>query len=92
MQLFQENEENSHNKTEKCRKMIPLKTLTFEHYCHKHSKHSKRNDFLDDFQLHEIEWASVFYESDSVGWYLGTIFKESNSPREEYYYNERPPG
>ena len=90
MNLFQKNEEDCHDKAEKCSKMIPLKTLTFEHYCHKHSKHSKRNDFLNDFKLHEIEGTSVFDETDSVGWYLGTIFEECDSPGEEDHHDEWP--
>jgi hypothetical protein len=92
MQLFQKNEENSHYKAEKCGEMIPLKSLTLEHYSNKNCKYCKGNNFLNDFKLHKIERTSVFDESYPVGWYLGTIFEECHSPGEKNYNNKRPTG
>ena len=46
--------------------MIPLESLVLEKQCHYHGEDGQRNHFLNDFQLYEIERASVVYETDSV--------------------------
>ena len=70
--------------------MIPLESLVLEKQCHYHSEDGQGNHFLDDFQLYEIERASVVYETDSVRRDLGAIFEESHAPGQEYDQNERP--
>ena len=60
--------------------MVPLERLTLEHYGHHDCKYCQGDRFLDDFQLHEVEWASVSVEADSVGWNLCAILKEGNAP------------
>ena len=54
------------------------------------NKDGKRDDLLNDFQLHQIEGTSVFDESDSIGRHLSAIFEECDSPGEEDHYDQRP--
>ena len=70
--------------------MVPLKRLALEHYSSKHREDCKRNHFLDDFKLHEVERASIVNESDSVRGYLCTVLEECHSPREEDDEDQRP--
>ena len=70
--------------------MIPLQSLSLEHYGDKNCEYCERNDLLNDFQLHQIEGTSVFDESDSIGRHLSAIFEECDSPGEEDHYDQRP--
>ena len=60
--------------------MIPLEGLAFEEEGRDDGEDGQGNDFLDDFQLHQIEWTAVFDEADPVGWDLCAIFEERDSP------------
>ena len=78
--LFQKNEENRHNQTDERGKMVPLETLSLEHQRDYYRKDCQRYDFLDYFQLHKGEGASVAVESDPVCRYLCAVFEEGDSP------------
>ena len=78
--LFQKHKENSHYEAEECCEVVPLQALSFEHYCDDDCKYRQGNDFLDDFQLHEVEGAAVAVEADAVGRDLCAVFKECDSP------------
>ena len=67
-----------------------MKRLALEKKCDHEGEHYQRDNLLDDFQLPEAERATVAVEAEAVGWDLGAIFKESQSPREENDQNERP--
>ena len=60
--------------------MVPLQGLTLEHDRYDHRKYCQRNNFLDHFQLHEVERTSVAVEADAVGRYLSYVFKECYAP------------
>lgn len=62
--------------------MVPSKTLGFENPNGDEAKDQKTNDFLDDFQLPQIERTTVFNETYTVRRYLSHIFKKGNQPAE----------
>ena len=72
--------------------MVPVETLTLEHYRNHDGEYCEGYRFLDHFQLHEVERASVSVEADTVGWYLCAVFKEGHAPREKDHNDERPAG
>jgi hypothetical protein len=53
-------------------------------------KHNKSDYFLHNFELNERERSSVPLKTDAIGWYLATVFKESDYPREQNHGIERP--
>ena len=60
--------------------MIPVKTLTFEHYGNHHGEDCERNRFLDDLELHEVERTAVSVEADTVCRDLCAVFKKGDAP------------
>lgn len=71
--------------------MIPLDGLAFEHQGADQGEYGKRDAFLYYFELHQAEGASVDVGAYPVGRHHGGIFKEGDTPRGEYYEDERPP-
>ena len=56
--------------------MIPLKALTLEEYGDYDSEYCKADNFLNHFELHQVERTSVIYESDAVCRNLGAGFEK----------------
>ena len=78
------NKVNRSDKACKSCKVIPMKRFTAEHQGRQDCKHDQRNDFLDNFQLHERERAAIIDKTYAVRWHLTGIFQQSYAPREEY--------
>lgn len=70
--------------------MIDPKALCLEEEDGKQRKYEKRDHFLDDFELPQIEWSSVIYIPDPVGGYHHTVFKEGNSPADKDHSHDAP--
>lgn len=72
--------------------MVPVQSLSLEHYGGDDRKDDERNDFLNHFKLHQVERAAVAFEAKPVGRYLATVFCESYHPREKDDADKRPMG
>lgn len=72
--------------------MIPMKFLTLEHDISDYSKYQYGERFLNDLELHEIEWTSIPFEANAIGWNEKTVFDEGNGPREDNDTNKWPIG
>src|SRR5881394_583789 len=59
--------------------VVPFKAL-FEYYRRKDHERRKCNGFLYGFQLHKIEWSTLFFKAHAVCRYLEQVFKEGQSP------------
>ena len=60
-----------------------------EGYCGEEHKDHQRDHFLNHFELHQGERASVPLKPYAVCGHLETVFEESYSPREENDENQR---
>lgn len=72
--------------------MIPRKVFTLEKYGDDDCEHNERDDFLNHLELDEAERTTVVEQSHAISGHLAHIFKERDTPREEYDHNERPVG
>ena len=70
--------------------MIPMQMSALEHDVGNDAEDGQRDAFLNDLQLNEIERTAILYETYAIGWYLTTILKEGNAPREDDDTNEGP--
>lgn len=57
--LFEEYEEHGEDQAEECCKMVPLQPLPLEEKGYDHGEDRKGDDFLYDFELHEVEGAPL---------------------------------
>jgi hypothetical protein len=69
--------------------VIPPKSLCFEKEQGKQHKDNQGNNFLHHLKFDETEWASIPFEPYFISRHLKTIFKQSNSPANEYDADER---
>ena len=67
-----------------------MQVCALEHDVGNDTEHRQRDALLDNLELDEVERASVFYKSQSIGRHLTAVFKESDAPREYDDTNERP--
>lgn len=88
--LLLENKINSENQEDKSDHMIDPKTLCLEQEDGKQCKYEKRDHFLDDLELPQIEWPTVIYIPDPVGRDHHTVFKEGYSPADEDHSHDAP--
>ena len=52
-----------------------------EHDVGNDTEHGQRDALLNDLQLDEVERSAILDKAQAVGWYLTTVFEESNHPR-----------
>ena len=69
--------------------MIPVKGFATKHYDRKKSEYNKRDNFLNDFKLHQRESPAIAYETIPVGRHLKRVFEQRQEPAEENNENER---
>ena len=70
--------------------MVPIEMLALEHDVGQDGEHDDADAFLQHFELHQIEWASVAVEPQAVGGNLAAIFKEGDAPGEADDSNQGP--
>ena len=56
--LFEGKKDRKHNEDEG-NEMVPSEGLGLEHGDHDDGEYGKRDGFLDDFQLDEVEWTTI---------------------------------
>jgi len=81
--LFFENEVNRQNQEEESYGVIDFEGFVFEKHHRKDGEYHQGNDFLDDFELPEVEWAAVFGKTDAVCRNLKAIFKQGDAPTDQ---------
>lgn len=90
--LLQEDEEDGEDEAAECYEVVPLERLAFEEDSYQDSEDRKRDDFLDNFELHQVERSAVTIESDTVGGDLCAVFEKRHAPRKQDYQNQWPSG
>ena len=70
------------DETESCSCMVPVELFVLKDEVSYDSKYHKGYAFLNDFQLHKVEGASIVYKADTIGWNLAAVLKKGNHPRE----------
>ena len=70
--------------------MIPLDGLPFEQESNDDREDGKRQHFLNNFQLHQVEGTAVPLKADPVGRYGETVLKEGDAPGKEDDKDKRP--
>lgn len=70
--------------------MIPMQLLPLEHDTCYDGEDSKRDDLLNDLELHEGEWTTIAHKTHLVGWHLKHVLEEGDCPREEYHEDKWP--
>ncbi len=88
--LFHEHEVHCEDKAGEGGEVIPVKFLAAEDEHREDGEYCQGDDFLDNLELHEVEWAAVGFEADAVGRYLTGVFEECYCPREDNDGDERP--
>lgn len=68
--------------------MVPTQ-LGMESNYGKQDENGQCDDFLDDFQLHEVKRAAVLLETDTVGGHLQAVFEKSDTPTDCNHADER---
>ena len=72
--------------------MVPMELLPLEDDVGDDAEDNKRDDFLDDLQLHQRERSAIVDEADTVCWYEEAILNAGDAPREKYHGVKRPVG
>ena len=70
--------------------MIPMQMGALEHDVGNDAEDCQRDTLLDNLQLDEVERTTILNETNAIGWYLTTIFKEGDAPREADDADKRP--
>lgn len=87
--LFHENEVDGRYQAQKGCEVVPLQRLAFEEEYGEEREDDERYCFLDYFELHQRECASVANETYAVGRYHKAVFGQSYAPRQQYHGIER---
>ena len=72
--------------------MIPVELLSLEEEIGNDAEDDKRDDLLNDFQLHQREWPAIADKAYPVGWYLTAVLEEGDCPREKNDTEQWPVG
>ena len=65
---------------EECQYVVPVQVGTLKHNVSNDTEYCQRDALLNDLQLNKVEWPSILYKAQSVGWYLTAVFKEGDAP------------
>ena len=68
--------------------MVYPQGLVLEENEHENGEYCKGNRLLDHFQLPQVERASVFDKSDTVGGHLAAILEQGDAPAEQYHQRQ----
>jgi len=74
---------NRQHEEHEAHEVIPFQLFVFEKNQGKQREYQERDDFLNDFELHERERPAILPEADAVGWHHETIFKKCDKPTGE---------
>lgn len=85
-----EYEIHGENKANECREVVPVQVLPLEEDVGDDAEDNQRDDFLYDFELHQVERSAVVDEADTVGRHQEAILYAGNHPREADDGNQRP--
>ena len=72
--------------------MVPMEALSLEEDVGDDAEDNKRDDFLNDLQLHQRERSAIVDEAYPVGRHQETILDAGDAPREKYHGIKRPVG
>ena len=72
--------------------MIPVDGLSLEDEQDDDAEDGQGDNFLNDFELQEVERAAVVLEADAVGRDCEAVFKKGDTPREKDDADQRPSG
>ena len=86
--LFLEYEIDCQDETAECCKVVPFQ-FHLEGYDREYGEHNKRDNLLDDLELHDIERSPTLAEAKTVGRYLKAVFEKCYSPAEGYHSYQR---
>ena len=78
--LFLKNEEHRQNEKDKTDGVVPAESFRFEKQDREDGENGQRDDFLDDFELPEIERTAVFRIADPVCRNLKAVFEQRDAP------------
>lgn len=70
--------------------MVPVQLLPLEENIGNDTEDDQRDYLLDHLELHQGERTAIVDKANTIGRYLTTIFKKSNSPREGDDANKGP--
>ena len=87
---FHEYEIDGSYQTESGSSMIPMQLFVLENQVGNQGEHHQRDALLNDFELHQIERATVIHKAETVGGHLTAIFQEGDAPREDNDAEKRP--
>lgn len=68
--------------------VIDAEGFVFEENDGEYGEDRQRDNFLNDFQLPQVERSAVFTEADPVGRHLERVLKKRNTPTDENYANQ----
>lgn len=77
---FEERKVDRDNKQSKRHKVVPVKLLITEDQSYKYCENRERDNFLQNFQLHQCERTAIACKAHAVGWNHQRVFKESDAP------------
>ena len=77
-----EYEIHGEHKADECREVVPVQVLPLEEDVGDDAEDNQRDDFLYDFELHQVERSAVVDEADTVGRHLTAVLEKGNHPRE----------
>ena len=66
--------------------MVPLELLTLKAHHGNDGEHADGDDFLNDFELHEVEGTSCNVRSDGVGRNEEAVFYSCHEPRQKNHF------
>jgi hypothetical protein len=78
--LFKKHKENCQYKADKSNYMVPLDGLSLEHEQYNDRENRQGYDFLDHFQLKQIERPTIGNKANPVGRDSKTVLEKSYSP------------
>ena len=88
--LFEKYEEYGQNKAGEGCDVIPLQPLSLKEEGDNEGEHCQGDNFLNNFELHQVERTSVIYESDAVCRNLGAVFEKCYCPGKQNDQNKGP--
>ena len=88
--LFFEGKKHGKDNEDERDEMVPTEGLRLEDRDHNDGKHDERDGLLNDFQLDEVEWASIDGRSYAVGGNHKRILEQGNAPRHQDYQKQWP--
>ena len=88
--LFFEGKKHGEDDEKEGDDVVPSESLRFEDRNHDDGEHRQRDGFLYDFQLNEVEWASILHGTDTVGGNHEGILEQGDAPRHQDDKKKRP--